>query len=71
MDGSLQPDSEGLILHRFPRGRVHEGAAAGREDMGWLAQQPGNHPPLAIAKIGLAVFLENLGYGKPAAASIS
>ena len=39
---------------------VEEGAAAGRQHLGAVDEQPRDHPALALAKIGFAEALENL-----------
>ena len=40
---------------------IDEGAAAGRDHPGRPLDQPGDHPALAVAEMGLAEPLENLG----------
>ena len=55
-----QPD-DGPFRREIPaRLFVHEGAAAGGHHRRLPLQQPGDHPPLAVPEIGLAVFLENI-----------
>ena len=43
--------------------RIHEGAAAGRQHMHGIVEQPQDHPPLALAEALLAMALEDLGDG--------
>ena len=57
----LQPDRHAALGDAPARLLVEEGAAAGRQHLGAAVEQTGDHPALAVAKIGLAEPLEDLG----------
>ena len=56
----LQPYRDAGLADALARRLVEEGAAAGRQNLGPLDEQPRDHPALALAKIGFAEALENL-----------
>jgi hypothetical protein len=49
------------ISSRVPS--LHEGTAAGGDDLGRAIDQPGDHSPLAVAEMRLAEALEDVGHG--------
>jgi len=57
----LQPHRHAALGDAPARLLVEEGAAAGRQHLGAVVEQTGDHPALAVAKIRLAEPLENLG----------
>ena len=59
----LQPDRDAFDVDQLAGVRVHDGAAAGRQHLRAVVQQPGDHARLAGAEIGLAVLFENLRNG--------
>ena len=60
LDVRLQPDRYAARRDILAGGPVHEGAAAGRENLRPGVQQPRDHPALSVAEISLAEPLENL-----------
>ncbi len=54
-----QPDRHRALADERPGGRVHERAAAGRQDLHRSVEQAGDDAALAIAKRRLAVALED------------
>ena len=56
---------------RRPRLFVHEGAAAGRQDLRPVLQHAGDHPLFQRAEFGLAIALEQIGNGHARRASRS
>ena len=59
----MQPDRDALVPDQGAGVRIHEGAAAGRQNLRAALQQPGDYTGLAAAEIRLAVAGENLRNG--------
>ncbi len=59
----LEPERDGMVADQPARLRLDERAAAGGDDALALADQPRQHPPLAVAEIGFAMGGEDFGDG--------
>ena len=57
----LQPDRDAGRAIALARRGVHEGAAAGRQNLGPRGQEPRDHLALAVAEVGFSKAIENLG----------
>ena len=60
----LQPNRETMPGNIVAGGRIHERAAAGRQDQRSAFEQAGDHLALALPEISLAEPLEDLGNGQ-------
>jgi hypothetical protein len=64
VETGLQPDRDAAPGDILARRRIHERAAAGRQHQRPAVEQAGDHLALALAEIGLAEPLEDLGDGE-------
>src|SRR5579859_4552099 len=55
-----QPDRDAALADERPRLRIHESAAAGREHVHGVTEEPGNHLTLTLPEDRLAASLEDL-----------
>ncbi len=61
----FEPDRNGLLLYQISGFILDEGAATSGQDVWRFIEQPSDHPPLPIAKRGLAKQREDVGNGAP------
>src|SRR5690606_6126929 len=62
-DVAVEPDRDTLAVDQLAGVRLHEGAAAGRDDARSAVEQPCNHAPLAVAEVRFAEALEDFRDG--------
>ena len=65
VNGRVKPDGDRALVQQLARSRVDVGAAARRDDSDLAFDKPRDEPPFSIAKIMLAIALEDLGGREP------
>ncbi len=58
-----EPDGDSRLGDRLPGARIHERPPARRQHARAFAEEAGNHPALPVAKIGLAMPIEDFRDG--------